>query len=243
MTGPACGNNPNHKLTDGDRQAVDSFRAYLTARAALRDRIAAALHQDQTPPPVTPWADEAPLDREYFLHRANAVLAVLPATTNHDTGTGAELTAEEARGLVDDLGLQLYRAQDALAFVGECCAIAEREQRPITPADVREWLKGAQCGRQLAADAVRRVADETATTETQPFVPPVHYRRDDNVDCCVHTIPIGPNSCAACRELADAEAVAGAQPEACPPGCIACATDESHDPAPAAGARQDGAQR
>ena len=30
--------------------------------------------------------------------------------------------------------------------------------------------------------------------------------------------------------------------EPCPPGCVACATDESHDPAPAAGARQDGAQ-
>ncbi|MEU1043916.1 hypothetical protein ABZ400_02015 [Streptomyces sp. NPDC005897] len=63
-----------------------------------------------------------------------------------------ELTAEEARSLADDLGLQLYRAQDALAFVEECCDIADREQRAITTADVREWLKGAQCGRQLAAD-------------------------------------------------------------------------------------------
>ncbi|CAL9647726.1 hypothetical protein [Streptomyces sp. enrichment culture] len=62
-----------------------------------------------------------------------------------------ELTAEEARDLADDLGLQLYRAQDALAFVAECCNIADREQRTITTADVREWLKGAQCGRQLAA--------------------------------------------------------------------------------------------
>ncbi|MGW9397296.1 hypothetical protein [Streptomyces sp. NPDC055642] len=60
-----------------------------------------------------------------------------------------ELTVEEARALVDDLGLQLYRAQDALAFVGECCDIADREQT----ADVREWLKGARCGRQLAADS------------------------------------------------------------------------------------------
>ncbi|WP_019328846.1 hypothetical protein [Streptomyces sp. TOR3209] len=36
MTGPACGNNPHYRLSDGDRQAVDSFRAYLTARAALQ---------------------------------------------------------------------------------------------------------------------------------------------------------------------------------------------------------------
>ncbi|MDX3398410.1 hypothetical protein [Streptomyces sp. ME01-18h] len=36
MTGPACGNNPNYRMSDGDRQAVDSFRAYLTARGALQ---------------------------------------------------------------------------------------------------------------------------------------------------------------------------------------------------------------
>ena len=67
-------------------------------------------------------------------------------------GGPAELTAEEARALADQLGTDLYRAQDALAFVAECCTIADREQRPITTATVREWLKGAQCGRQLAAD-------------------------------------------------------------------------------------------
>lgn len=39
--------------------------------------------------------------------------------------------------------------------------------------------------------------------EETPFIPPAHYRRDDGVECCVHTIPVGPNSCAACRELAD----------------------------------------
>ncbi|MGX1221963.1 hypothetical protein [Streptomyces ambofaciens] len=35
-SGPACGNNPNYRMSDGDRQAVDSFRAYLTARGALQ---------------------------------------------------------------------------------------------------------------------------------------------------------------------------------------------------------------
>lgn len=73
--------------------------------------------------------------------------------------TAAELTAEEARELAEDLGLQLYRAQDALAFVEECCVIADREGRQPTTADVREWLKGARCGRQLAADARDRAAD------------------------------------------------------------------------------------
>ena len=38
--GPPCGNNPNYRLSDGDRQAVAEFRAYLADRAALRDRPA-----------------------------------------------------------------------------------------------------------------------------------------------------------------------------------------------------------
>lgn len=38
-----------------------------------------------------------------------------------------------------------------------------------------------------------------------PLVPPAHYRRDDGVECCVHTIPVGPDSCRECRELADDE--------------------------------------
>ncbi|GGV36793.1 hypothetical protein GCM10010293_40260 [Streptomyces griseoflavus] len=76
-----------------------------------------------------------------------------------------ELTVEEARDLVDELGTDLYWAQDRLGFIGECCDIADREQRPITTADVRKWLKGARCGRQLAADA----AAAAGTTEPAPW--------------------------------------------------------------------------
>ncbi|MEU0691412.1 hypothetical protein ABZ350_31460, partial [Streptomyces uncialis] len=67
-----------------------------------------------------------------------------------------DLTVAEARHLADDLSRDLYRAQDALAFVAECCDIADREQRPVTTATVREWLKGARCGRQLTADPPNR---------------------------------------------------------------------------------------
>ncbi|MEU0332199.1 hypothetical protein [Streptomyces sp. NPDC006193] len=42
-TRPRCGNDPRAQLTDGDRQAVAGFRAYLAARAALRARITATL--------------------------------------------------------------------------------------------------------------------------------------------------------------------------------------------------------
>jgi hypothetical protein len=59
-----------------------------------------------------------------------------------------DLTADEARALADDLSLQLYRAQDALDFVGELCDIADRQGRQPTTADVRAWLAGPQCARQ-----------------------------------------------------------------------------------------------
>ena len=87
---------------------------------------------------------------------------------DEDPADDTELTADEARTLVDDLGLQLYRAQDALDFVAECCAIADREHRAITTADVREWLKGAQCGRQLAADNPHLHEAITAMAAEQP---------------------------------------------------------------------------
>ncbi|MGC4918677.1 hypothetical protein [Streptomyces albogriseolus] len=38
-TGPACGNNPNQPISDGDRQAVDWFKAYLEQRADGRGDI------------------------------------------------------------------------------------------------------------------------------------------------------------------------------------------------------------
>jgi hypothetical protein len=62
--------------------------------------------------------------------------------------TDAPLTADEAWEEVARIGLDLYRAQDAVAFVGECCDIADREGRTISTAQVRKWLKGPQCARQ-----------------------------------------------------------------------------------------------
>ncbi|MEV0443502.1 hypothetical protein AB0I84_13180 [Streptomyces spectabilis] len=91
--------------------------------------------------------------------------AVSPADAER-RDTEPELTAEEARALADDLGLQLYRAEDSLAFVEECCVIADRERRTITTADVREWLKGARCGRQIAADVERRDRYAAAIDDT-----------------------------------------------------------------------------
>jgi hypothetical protein len=74
--GPRCGNNPNTRLTDGDRKAVAEFRTFLEERAALRDRIAAAIWAR------TPEAEPSPaglvMGNPHGI--ADAVLAVLPAT-------------------------------------------------------------------------------------------------------------------------------------------------------------------
>ena len=49
-TGPACGNNPNHRLSPGDRQTVDAFKAYLQQRAAIaRVRQMADAWEQQLP--------------------------------------------------------------------------------------------------------------------------------------------------------------------------------------------------
>ncbi|MBE4796160.1 hypothetical protein [Streptomyces caniscabiei] len=130
--------------------------------------------------------------------------AVVPAADR----AAPELTAEEARDLAEDLGYQLYRAQDALAFVGECCDIADREQRPVTTADVREWLKGARCGRQLLAESavVDRVAAETEAHPAEhtwaaelhdpladEWVPGTRYPvRDRAVNALNHAKRLGP---------------------------------------------------
>ncbi|KJK40250.1 hypothetical protein UK15_07830 [Streptomyces variegatus] len=83
-TGPACGNNPHHPLTDGDRQAVADFKAYLADRAALRDRIAEALldHLSRTADIRTGRNGDLAFMPEVTdaerMRIADAVLAVLP---------------------------------------------------------------------------------------------------------------------------------------------------------------------
>jgi hypothetical protein len=64
-----------------------------------------------------------------------------------------------------------------------------------------ELLRRAASGRLPAVEV-------QPAKEAEAFVPPAHYRRDDGVDCCVHAIPVGPDSCPHCRELHDDEAPA-----------------------------------
>jgi hypothetical protein len=78
-TGPACGNNPNYRMSDGDRQAVADFRAYLTDRAALRDRIASALTAEHY---RRAEARIVASPEEHCAAMAAAVLPVLPPTAD-----------------------------------------------------------------------------------------------------------------------------------------------------------------
>lgn len=103
-----------------------------------------------------------------------------PAPHREDDGTYSHWAgcpvadAQQAADEAADLATQLYKAQDALAFVGECCDIADREQRPVTTGDVREWLRGARCGRQLLGATSE---DDQAATEKRLVA--LQRRRDE----------------------------------------------------------------
>ncbi|WP_406444482.1 hypothetical protein OHB14_36550 [Streptomyces sp. NBC_01613] len=48
-TGPACGNNPNFRMSDGDRKAIDDFKARLALQAAAKPYIDRAVWVDGDP--------------------------------------------------------------------------------------------------------------------------------------------------------------------------------------------------
>lgn len=68
--GPRCGNNPQFKLSSGDRAAVDEFRAYLAARAARQK-----LYEDA----VRTAGDTAYGNGPFYETIAKAVVAVADA--------------------------------------------------------------------------------------------------------------------------------------------------------------------
>lgn len=57
-----------------------------------------------------------------------------------------ELTREELQAIVDEQGINLYRAQDVLAFVREMCDAADTDGSPVTTERVRGWLGYTGCG-------------------------------------------------------------------------------------------------
>lgn len=173
----------NSPLTDLDLDEIDARAAHLYEYADLPDD-AEILAGTEVPALVAE------------VRRLRAA-AVVPAADR----AADELTAEEARDLVDELGTDLYRAQDALAFVGECCDIADRDGRPVTTADVREWLKGARCGRQLLADAADRDALRDRIAEAAMRLGRPRWDADDLADAVLGVLPAPADRATVLREV------------------------------------------
>lgn len=172
--------------------------------------------------------EDDPEAQEWVPALADAVLATLPATTAravevrdywHAEAMSATTRIIELEGQMEELRRTADEtpqpeAPDVVAAIvsalreraGELSELAEEEMRPSLEERAQEWHE--------AADVARRAA-KAAVAAPAPFTPPAHYRRDDGVDCCVHTSPVGPDSCPACRELHDDDvpAVGAQQPK------------------------------
>ncbi|MEV5163882.1 hypothetical protein AB0K66_04540 [Streptomyces werraensis] len=136
--GPACGNNPHHRMSDGDRQAVDAFRAYLaTVHRLDRIRDAARLHRqqllgtselyavieaDDEPEPAAVSAAVAPPgDRAALRERIAEETALSLGRDLLREGLGAFL-------------LRLVGPENARRVLAEAAAVAAAVAPPTTPA-------------------------------------------------------------------------------------------------------------
>ncbi|MYR60051.1 hypothetical protein GTY54_28745 [Streptomyces sp. SID625] len=187
-------------------------------------------------------------------------LAVLPAATSHGTDPAAFLPAWEAvyePGNVSDYLIGYANAQDAATGMAEAWLRSQAEvtgrlewtaEEQLATGRYDRWFElierhddGVDTGPGIVVR--RRMADEGPLS---PYYEHpecgFYWHGRDGMDVPMRD---GQPVCPRCelRRVADETAATETQSEACPPGCVACATDESHDPEPAAGARQDGAQR
>ncbi|WP_129307968.1 hypothetical protein [Streptomyces sp. L2] len=151
--GPACGNNPNYRMSDGDRQVVEDFKAYLVTRAALRDRIAETLYAFDHPSRIVPLR-ETGMEPAYQ-ETAAAVLAVLPAPDQQAaevTRLRSELAKALERNAADrcaDYAAGLRKAADFVGNDDDCgCGGCD------------------SCVPNKLAAELRRMADEAQPAET-----------------------------------------------------------------------------
>jgi hypothetical protein len=162
----------------------------------------------------------APADRAAVLTDAERQFLTFALDQAADEMSFGDGFTDEDRAALDRLRRMADEAQqptpDVVAVIvaalqeraGELSELAEEQMRPSLEERAQEWHEAAGVARRAAKAAVSAPVQEAPA----PFTPPAHYRRDDGVDCCVHTIPVGPDSCPACRELADDEPTAvGAQ--------------------------------
>ena len=83
-------------------------------------------------------------------NRTVTALAIADLLVSDPTPPGTE--DDPALAAAEEMATDLYKAQDALAWIRECCDIADTLGGQLTTADVRSWLDGPKCGRQMAAE-------------------------------------------------------------------------------------------
>jgi hypothetical protein len=206
MTEPRCGNDPRAQLTEGDRQAVESFKARLALQAAAKPYIDRAMWTDGDPLmeviAVTLWERCARDDQEMPQAVcddprtiAAFAAAVVQASTEmrtpadwdalvrdadrlrHD-GEALHARAEELDEQLAALRRQVSEPADRAAVLREA---AQRLYTALFPAVYADMGQKAAEGVNRAVSELRRMADETATTET-PTVPVQHA--PGKVICC-----------------------------------------------------------
>jgi hypothetical protein len=79
-----------------------------------------------------------------------------------------DLTLGELQDLVDEQGLDLYRAQDRLAYIAEMCDLVDRNGQAVTTARVRMWLKYEGCAGALELPEAPASVAAPATGEEHP---------------------------------------------------------------------------
>ncbi|QCX81194.1 hypothetical protein C9F11_38055 [Streptomyces sp. YIM 121038] len=188
-----------------DSQRRDRYATAIRAESSRVDDIALATA-------VMAVADAEQADLRTRIAQVEELLSIAHQTSN--TSEAARAAAERIRENADfHLGQEMARRQRAEKETARLRADRAAVLREAADAIVemrREFFEGeldpsypTTVEQRALIDAevnLRRMADE-AQQAPEPHTPTAHYRRDDGVDCCVHTIPVGPNSCAACREL------------------------------------------
>ncbi|MFE0845314.1 hypothetical protein [Streptomyces rochei] len=213
---------------------TDQTTPDYTAKIAERTVVITWPNNDRggaTPPPDG-WADRA-MNQEPTLYEIDegSISGCSVLRWRDDSRPDAELIAHSLMLVTGKKGLSTRAVPlppaDRAAVLHEAADHAERLMDERYGPDCSYAIGGLDVAREL-----RRMADETAARSD---VGAEFVQQVDQPDAA----GLGAWE----RNLADETATTDTQAEACPPGCIACATDESHDPAPAARARQDGADR
>ena len=109
-------------------------------------------------------------DCEGYRESYEQVLAGQPtAEQEQPAEADEELTREELQAMVDELGTDLYRAQDLIAFVREMCDAADADGSPVTTERVRGWLGYTGCGGVLVLPET--TLRTPATQVSEPLLP------------------------------------------------------------------------